>query len=932
MTGPVEDSPDGSFHGGVHRAQWIVVALVLFIVLVGFLLPLLNLGRYHRTIADSLTRSLGHTVHLDSVNLAVFPLPGLVIHDLTVEEDPSFGAEPLLRAPTVTVFLRLSSLWRQRLEISRIDLDDASVNLVRDPSGRWNFSSLLLQASRTATAPTAQRRPGSALRFPYIEFSNARINFKKGNVKEAFSLLNANANVWLADSNHWRIRLAAQPARTDLDLDLEDTGTVRLEGSLTRADSLDLLPLDLHAEWTGAQLGQVSRLMLGSDSGWRGDLRVDTDITGDIHDLVLHSRLRVDDAHRLEFTPINQLNINARCDSVYHHSHQSLDNLTCLWPTGDGHLLLIGAVQNLAHPQPHLNLEINHTPVAFAVSLLGVLRSTLPQSLDASGTINGDFSLNAEPPSGKSHQPAAPANILTGHAVADTVAIRISGMDQPVTFADLRFATPTAPSSAAPRRAPRHPAQPALPANVVLLEPATFPAGSPTPMQVSGQFTRSGFSLHFTGESAIAQLQPVARDLSQFRAIADLTLKGIAQVDLTFAGPWVSGLWVSGPGFTGFGPVPVGTESGAAIQGWARLQYTEIKPAWMPEPIEISAATAQFGNQPGSPSARSTPGNTITWSNASVSVDGIEARGSASYPVTCDNPSGCPAQINLDFPTLDSAALQSALLGTGRHGELVNAILSRVESPSAPWPALNGTIHAGTLSIASLKLSNVRAAIAVDNGRLNIVSLDAATLGGSTHVTGSIQKSSDGPLYALNLTCSDIKLTEVATLFHEKWGTGSIGGQANLSLHGYSDLAASATGDFRWILNGTWAGTWPENVAEPALLNASLNPPQELTRTRSRTSAKPAAASWTAAGTISNQTLILSKGPAQGTISFDRRLDLDWTALGTGEAATENATEETAPEASKPTPAFLRITGTLAHPAAIAPTPSQEKTHGPRGN
>jgi uncharacterized protein involved in outer membrane biogenesis len=871
MASPVEGvqaSPATVAPAQKHRVRWIVTALVLLFVLNGLLLPFINLRSYYRTITDSLSRSLGHTVHLGSVNLTLFPLPSLVIHDLTVEEDPSFGAEPLLRAPSVTVFLRISSLWRQRLEVSRIDLDNASVNLTRDPSGRWNFSSLLLQASRTATSPTAQRHPGPIPRFPYIEFSGARINFVEDHEKKSLSFLNADASVWLADPNQWRIRLEAQPARTDLDLDLEDAGTVRLDGSLTRADSLDQLPLDLHAEWTGAQLGQVSRLMLGSDSGWRGDLRAETDITGNMNNLVLRSRLRVADAHRLEFTPLQQLDIDARCQASYHHSLQSLDNLTCLWPTGDGHLLLTGAVPNLSHPQPDLNLEINHTPVDFVLSLLGLLRSNLPTTLNATGTINGQFTWAPQKAASKSGtQPnAAPRNILTGHAVADTVVIHLAGMDQPITFAALRFTTPVAPTAMLNththhRKPSPTPANPPVSPNTVLLEPATFKSGAPTPMQLSGQFTRSGFSLHFTGETALARLAPLTRNIAQLYAFADLASKGTAQTDFTFAGPWIP---------------PINPDTGASlpvpIEGSARLQHVELKPAWLPEPIEIASATAGLAD-----------GN-IAWTNATISVNGIAAKGSATYPVTCDNPVGCPAEINLDFPTLDAAALQSALLGTDRHGELVQAILSTVESPAPPWPTLKGNIHAATLTLGTLKLTNARATIAVSNNNLKIVSLDAATLGGSTHIAGSIEPASDGPKYTLNLTCSGIKLLEVADLFHETWGPGSIDGQANLNLHGYSGLAASATGDFHWSIRGNWGGTWTE-------------PPPR----------------WTAAGTISNQTLVLTKGPAQGTIGFDRKLDLDWTR-----ASKEDGTPVPAldPENKRP----IHITGTLAQPFVDAPS------------
>lgn len=864
------------------RVRRIATAIGI-VVIAAIVLPLISLGRYHRTIADSLSRGLGHSVHIGSVNLTLFPLPGLVIHNLVVEENPAFGAEPLLSAPSVTVYPRLSSLWRVRLEISRIDLDSASVNLVRDPAGRWNFSSLLLQASRTASAPTGQRRPGVTPRFPYIGFSGARINFKEGTEKKAFSLLNADASVWLADPNHWRIRLKAQPARTDLDLDLEDTGIIRLEGSVTRAASLDALPLNLHAEWEGAQLGQVSRLIFGSDSGWRGDLRADVDITGDMANLVLSSRLRVADAHRVEFTPINLLNLDARCDAVYHHVQQSLDQVTCLLPTGDGHLLLTGWVPNMLKAQPNLSLEINHTPVAFAVKVLGLMRSSLPALVNASGTINGRFDWAPVSASAKATNATPDGNVLTGHALADMVSVNIAGIDHPFTFAALRFVTPdqaqpkTADTSTHRRRQPsRKETAPvsAVATGAILLEPAVFSAGATKPMEVSGSFSRSGFSLHFTGEASLARLQPLAGDFAQLQPLRNLAPKGSAQSDLTFAAPWVPAIDPN-----------TGADSQAAIQGWTRVEHTQVKPGWLPEPIAIATATAQF-----------TP-DAITWANASISVNGIAAKGSASYPVTCADPAGCPAQISIDFPNLNAAALQSALIGAGRHGEFLEAILSRVESPAPPWPALNGTVHAGTLSIGALRLSNATASITVRDRRLNLLSLDGRALGGSAHASGSIQPASDGPQYALDLTWTGVKLADAGILFHENWGPGTMDGHARLNLHGYSGLASTATGDFRWIVNGRWGGEWGgATEAEPLLLSTR----QTLSRSHK------SGPQWAASGTIADQSVSVTSGPARGTIAFSRKLNLLWNEEP---ESARSVTESRAP---------IHIVGTLAHPL-IAP-------------
>lgn len=873
----VEKTEAGERRSRKRRTRRILIAVVVAVLAI-VLVPLINLGRYHRTIADSLARSLGHSVTLGRVNLTLFPLPGLVIHDFEVEEDPSFGAEPLLKSPEVTVYPRLSSLWRERLEISRIDLDNASVNLARDAEGRWNFSSLLLQASRTATRPTAQRRPSATPRFPYIEFSDARINFKEGAEKKAFSFLNVDASVWLADANRWRIRFEAQPARTDLDLDLEDMGTVKVSGSLTRAESLEDLPLKLHVDWTGAQLGQASRLLLGEDSGWRGDLHAQADVTGNVDGLAMKARLRVEDAHRLEFTPMSHFNIDTKCETEYHHNERSVDKLTCLWPTGSGHLLLTGSVVDLPHPKPELNLEINHTPVRFVVNLLGLMRRGLPALVDASGTINGAFAWGVSQEASAKASAAPTRNVLTGHAVADTVSLRLANVDRPITFAALRFATPSDIASAAPehkKHGRRKTATPAAPmGNVILLEPASFAAGTATPMQVAGRFSRAGFSLHFTGGSSLAQLTPIARDFHQLSTLDGLEAKGTAQTDLTFAGPWIP---------------PVDVDTGASVEtpveGWVRLQHAELKPAWLKEPIEIASATAQLD------------GKAVTWANASISVQGIAAKGSVSYPATCANPAGCAAQVDLNFATLNAGTLEKTLLGNGRHGVLA-AILSRVESPAPPWPAVNGTAHAGVLAIGSLRLKNASAAIAVANHQMRILSLDASGLGGSAHATGSIEAAQDGPHYALDVTWSRVKLAQAGALFGEQWGTGTVDGEARLQLQGAANLAASATGDFEWLVNGRWGGNWKTIATD-------------------RPGPRP---QWAAAGTIGHEALTLTKGPARGTIGLSRKLNLDWTESQTGEkhSAQRVKAMPAAARGSGKAADLLYITGTLAHPVISA--------------
>ena len=109
----------------------------------------------------------------------------------------------MLRAQEVSASLRLSSLLRGHLEISRLSLTEPSLNLTRGEDGRWNIEHLLERAARTAVAPTSRGRSETRPAFPYIEAERGRINFKVGAEKKPFALADANYAVWQDSENAW---------------------------------------------------------------------------------------------------------------------------------------------------------------------------------------------------------------------------------------------------------------------------------------------------------------------------------------------------------------------------------------------------------------------------------------------------------------------------------------------------------------------------------------------------------------------------------------------------------------------------------------------------------------------------------------------------------------------------------------------------------
>jgi uncharacterized protein YhdP len=116
------------------KKLWIALSALAVLLAVLIVPPLVSVSRYKAQITHLISNTLGRPVRLSSVEVRLLPRPGFVLNDLSVDEDPAYGAEPMLHANTVVASIRLLSLWRGRLEIDSISADEASLNLVRTPT------------------------------------------------------------------------------------------------------------------------------------------------------------------------------------------------------------------------------------------------------------------------------------------------------------------------------------------------------------------------------------------------------------------------------------------------------------------------------------------------------------------------------------------------------------------------------------------------------------------------------------------------------------------------------------------------------------------------------------------------------------------------------------------------------------------------------
>lgn len=847
-----------------RRFEHWLLAICITMLLLATIPPLINLGRFQHRIAGAISHSLGRPVTMRGISLRLLPWPAFKIEDLTVAEDPKFGTEPALRAPEVVIEPRLSSLWRGRFELSRVELTDASVNLVRNSQGRWSIASVLLQASQIANSPTGQARPGTAPRFPYIDATGTRINFKQGLEKLPYSLLNADFSMWLDRPELWHMKLEGQPVRTDLDLSLSDTGLVHLEGDLHRASAFGTMPLVMDGEWSHAPLGQLSRLILGHDASWRGDIDLTAHFEGELDRLEVRSHLKIADLHRQEFTPAQSFVVDATCRGLYSRSVRALNLLHCRWPIGDGALVLEGETPD-APAQRSLTATVNNLPASFFASVLGLWRAGAPPPSQFSGVANGTVTLTA--PSTLLTSAGSSQAARAGWSIAADLnlpALQIAGArsdDTALTITGVHV-------EGSPADAPNGRGQPTL---VMTADPV--PMGVPRlPLAVSAELSLHGYALHANGAATLPALQQAAGAL-HLPALRQMSPQadGIAtaQIALTAAGAWLPGDPADSPGVTG------------------TLQLNQVlwELPWLPRPVELREADAEFS--PGS----------VRWNTSAAAYGDAPNRtafsGSALVPLTCNaattprKPNGCAVQASISTQMLDTGALQASLRSD--QNPLLAALLQRFDRHGVTLrhlPTIDATVRAATLQLARLPIHSASLVLHTGDGAVLIDSLDGQMLGGRLHLSGTIGVADGTPAYSVHALVNGAAAPQVAALWQQNWGPGTLGGSLDLQLSGLDAAALQSHA------KGTFRASW---------LRGSLG------------TAIPHFSSWDGTGLIGPGGIqiehsSLSGTPATltGTIGWDRALKLE---------------QVTAPGVA-PEP----IAGSLAHPETAVASPEAPST------
>ena len=392
----------------VGRLFKILGALLLLLLIAGFVAPEFTADRYGPRLQSSLERALGRRVELGKVHFNVFKGPGFSVDSVTIHEDPAIGMEPVVYIQEPGSMEVVPSIWSLvggRFVIASIRLDGASINLAKSgPAsewGRWNFASVV-NPSVIRTAPA-------------IHVRNSRIHFKFGDTKSVFYLTETDLDVSPSGSSgDWKIACSGQPARADRPA--QGLGSFTLKGRWYAVPGR----VDLDMEVDHAALGEVTALLSGQDAGVHGTLSSRLHLAGPLDNMGITGRLDIGDVHRWDMMPGNSqgwpLEIRGRLDLI----NQQVE----LHSTTAGRTVLPLAVHFRATDylsQPHWAVGLNwdRFPVAPILDLARHMGAQFPPKLQLTGSMDGAIGY-----SGQGSLQGALAFHDTALAIPDSPAVR----------------------------------------------------------------------------------------------------------------------------------------------------------------------------------------------------------------------------------------------------------------------------------------------------------------------------------------------------------------------------------------------------------------------------------------------------------------------------------------------------------------------------
>jgi len=743
--------------------KWVKRALwlVAFYLLAAAWVPTVSMGGLREPIHHALESALGRKVEIGDIRLRLLPKPGFTIRNVIIGEDPSIGAEPTAYVTTMHAMPGISVLFGGPLSFSSVDLEDASVNLTRVDRNQTG-----MHWNFSAIAG-----PRLLAAFPSVHMRGGRINFKFNDTKSVFYLLDTDIDLWPPASvrSDWTLRVRAQPARTDRPA--RGFGNFTARGSWNPRENGIALDLKLEK----SQLSDMLTLFNGQESGIYGEISGDAHLAGPVSHIGFAGRVSVANIHGWDQLPPGGGAWPLVLSGTLNAPGQELDLNASLDSKQSPFAVHFRVSDYLRTPRWGVTANVREFPLAPVTTLARNLGAQIPDNFKLDGKASG--------------------------AVGYSMPAGVPRIDGQLTINGATLSIGSAP----PLRAPQ--ADVRFSGSTVTLAPAVI-------NNVNGESAILDASWDAANQRVEAVLSSDGMSIASLGH--QISIAGIPFLSLATAGNWKGRLrFVSSPTTNDLNKSDLSkNDLPQETTGWhgdINLENADIPFEAFAQPIHVTTADATID------------GARLDVKRLSLSIDGMEVQGDYHY----DPAAIRPHRFRLVIPKADALRVENLLMPTLHRGNFINYAFNFGRVPQPDWlrgMKADGTILAGSITLAGEEFKAVRARVLWDGPTLRVASLNAHYNSAAFVGSASIQLAERQPVYNIEGKLSDFS-----------WHSGAMNADGSLVTSGtgsalFSNLRAQGTFQGRSIdlspldSYDSVAGTfdWTGDVRKPKLRLSQL--------------------------------------------------------------------------------------------------------------
>jgi len=220
------------------KLKWVAIAVVVLLVVL-FIVPfLIPVNKFRPTIEQKASASLGRKVELGNLSLSILS-GSLGIDNLSIADDPKFSNGPFLTAKSVKVGVELVPLiFSQQVNVTGIEIVNPQVTMLKNSSGKWNFSSIGENSASSSTS-SGSNKTAESLTIKTLELKDGQITLgtTSSQKRSVYTPVNLTAHD-VAMNNSFPVEFS---------MGLPGGGTMKIDGKVGPVDQKDaaLTPQDV---------------------------------------------------------------------------------------------------------------------------------------------------------------------------------------------------------------------------------------------------------------------------------------------------------------------------------------------------------------------------------------------------------------------------------------------------------------------------------------------------------------------------------------------------------------------------------------------------------------------------------------------------------------------------------------------------------------